>query len=291
MAHRPSTNTRTRLGLALTVALLASGCGEDPPPPPPTRVAPPPPDLPEPAAASSCDLMCDRVMACDMNELGSRAACVRRCQLDAPRDARMFECLREPTADGSRRCDLARRCTEVWVERHARPMALSPEHERIDARLLGPDVQISLESRLLNASQDSSRYDLVLLLRGRGQWDGGIGMEDAGEPLDAGSFDGGLQAPDLWVRVGAYTSDGRLPLLRVDPRPDGEAALFQQGSYWARTGDYFRVRHVRDELVIEHAFLQTGPSRHEALESGFEPTLRIQLTPGASVTPLRELVP
>jgi hypothetical protein len=51
------------------------------------------------------------------------------------------------------------------------------------------------------------------------------------------------------------------------------------------------VRHVRDELLIEHAFLQSGPSRAEQIESDFEPRLRIQLAPGARVTALRELVP
>lgn len=231
-------------------------------------------------------------MACDMPDLGDRASCVRRCMARAPRDVQMLDCLAEPTTDGTRRCDLARRCTEVWVERRSRPTAIVPERERLDARALGPELQISLESRLLNASPDSSRYDLVLLVRGRGQWDGGVGEGDAGEALDAGSFDGGLEAPDLWVRVGAYTSDGRLPLVRVSPRPpsdDPRAPLFQQGSYWARTGDYYRVRHERDELVIEHAFLQTGPSRTEQIESDFETQLRIQLAPGARVTALREL--
>lgn len=282
------------VALVLGLSFVGVGCGEDPPPPPPPTTAPPPPPEPAPPPVSPCEALCDRAASCDIAELGSRPACVRRCQLRAPRDVEMLDCLAEPTPDGERRCDLARRCTEVWVERHARPTAVIPDDERLDARALGPELQITLESRLLNATTESSRYDLVLLVRGRGQWDGGVGEQDAGVPLDGGEFDGGLQAPDLWVRVGAYTSDGRLPLLRVDPRSpgdDGEGALFQQGSYWARTGDYYRVRHVRDELVIEHAFLQSGPSRAEAIESDFEPRLRIQLAPGARVTALRELVP
>lgn len=282
------------VALVLGLSVVGLGCGEEPPPPPPTTTAPPPPPEPPPPPVSPCDALCDRAAACDIAELGNRLACVRRCQLRAPRDVEMLDCLGEPTPDGERRCDLARRCTEVWVERHARPTATIPEDERVDARALGPELQITLESRLLNATTDSSRYDLVLLVRGRGQWDGGVGDLDAGVPLDGGEFDGGLQAPDLWVRVGAYTSDGRLPLLRVDPRPasdDPGAPLFQQGSYWARTGDYYRVRHVRDELVVEHAFLQSGPSRAEQIESDFEPRLRIQLAPGARVTALRELVP
>jgi hypothetical protein len=226
-------------------------------------------------------------MQCDMGDLGDRNACVRRCMRRERRDSEVFACL-----EGAARCDLARRCTEVWVERLERPAALLPEGERLDATALGPEVQISLESRLLNASTDSSRYDLVLLVRGRGQWDGGLSAEDAGGPFDAGVFDGGLQAPDLWVRVGAYTSDGRLPLLRVDPRPSAPGEpFFQQGSYWSRTGDYYRVLQRGDALVVEHAFLQTGPSRTERIESGFEPRLRIQLAPGARVTAHRQLVP
>jgi hypothetical protein len=226
-------------------------------------------------------------MACDLSALGDRNACVRRCMRRERRDAQIFTCLEEAT-----RCDLARRCTEVWIERIERPAAITPEGERLDARALGTELEVSLESRLLNASADSSRYDLVLLLRGRGQWDGGLGPEDAGAPLDAGTFDAGLASPDLWVRIGAYTSDGRLPLVRVDPRPaePGEP-LFQQGSYWARTGDYYRVLQRGDELVVEHAFLQTGPSRSERLASGFEPRLRIQLARGARVTAHRQLVP
>lgn len=226
-------------------------------------------------------------MACDLADLGDRNTCERRCMRRERRDAQVFTCLEE-----ARRCDLARRCTEVWVERLERPPAITPEGERLDATALGPELEISLESRLLNASTDSSRYDLVLLIRGRGQWDGGLGAGDAGEPIDAGTFDAGLAAPDLWVRIGAYTSDGRLPLVRIDPRPaaPGEP-LFQQGSYWARTGDYYRVLQRGDQLIVEHAFLQTGPSRTERLESGFEPRLRIQLARGARVTARRLLVP
>jgi hypothetical protein len=238
--------------------------------------------------------MCDRVMACDMSDLGDRGSCVRRCQSRAPRDVQMLNCLQEATPDGARRCDLALRCTEVWIERRARPAAIVPERERLDARALGPELELSLEARLLNASPESSRYDLVLLVRGRGQWDGGLGDLDAGAPIDAGSFDGGIQAPDVWVRLGAYTSDGRLPLVRSQPRPpsdDADAPLFEQSSYWAGTGDSYRVRRVRDELVIEHAFLQNGGSRSAALESDYEPSLRIQLTPGAHVTARREIVP
>lgn len=281
------------VALVLGLSVVGLACGEEPPPPPPPTAPPPPPE-PALPPVSPCDALCDRAAACDIAELGHRLACVRRCQLRAPRDVEMLDCLAEPTPDGERRCDLARRCTEVWVERQARPTAMIPDGERVDARALGPELQITLESRLLNATTESSRYDLVLLVRGRGQWDGGLGELDAGVPIDGGEFDGGLQAPDLWIRVGAYTSDGRLPLLRVDPRPasdDPEAPLLQQGSYWARTGDEYRVRHVRDELVIEHAFLQSGPSRAEQIESDFEPRLRIQLAPGARVTALRELVP
>jgi hypothetical protein len=226
-------------------------------------------------------------MACDVSELGDRNACVRRCMRREPRDGQVFTCLEDAA-----RCDLARRCTEVWVERLERPVAITPEGERLDARALGTELEVSLEARLLNASTDASRYDLVLLIRGRGQWDGGLGDRDAGEPLDAGVFDAGLAAPDLWVRVGAYTSDGRLPLVRVEPRPTepGEP-LFQHGSYWARTGDDYRVVRRGDELVVEHAFLQTGPSRTERLASGFERRLRIQLARGARVVARRQLVP
>ena len=281
------------VALVLGLSFFGAGCGEDPPPPPPTTTAPPPPLAPEPPPVSPCEALCDRAASCDL-DLGSRPACMRRCQLRAPRDVEMLDCLAEPAPEGERRCDLARRCTEVWVERQARPTAVIPEDERLDVRALGPELQISLESRLLDATTESSHYDLVLLVRGRGQWDGGVGEEDAGVALDGGEFDGGLQAPDLWVRLGAYTSDGRLPLLRIDPRSageDGQGPLFQQSSFWAGTGDSYRVRHVRDELVIEHAFLQSGASRAEEIESDFEPRLRIQLAPGARVTALRELVP
>ncbi len=281
------------LTLVLFALVAATGCGEDPPPPPP--VAPPPPPEPVVPPQTPCEAACERAMACDLPDLGDRNSCLRRCMRREARDAEAYACL-----EGARRCDLARRCTEVWVERLARPAALVPEGERVDARALGPALELSLESRLLNATTDSSRYELMLLIRGRAQWDGGLGAEDAG-PLDAGVFDGGLAAPDLWIRIGAYTSDGRLPLVRVEPqaqpqaRPEGaageDAPLFVQGSYWARTGDYYRVRRVRDTLVVEHAFLQTGPSRTEQIESDFEPRLRIQLTPGATLTTHRELVP
>lgn len=283
----------TALVLSLLVTpLLAMGCGEDPPPPPPTTYEPPPEPLPTAPPPTPCDAMCDRVMACDMGDLGDRASCVRRCQARAPRDLQMINCLQEPTPDGARRCDLALRCTEVWVERRARPTAITPERERLDARALGPELEISIESRLLNASPDSSRYDLVLLVRGRGQWDGGLGDLDAGTAIDAGPFDGGLASPDVWVRLGGYTSDGRLPLVRLPPRPpsdDADEPLFLQSSYWAGTGDAYRVRHVRDELVIEHAFVTSSQGRQ--ITSDFDTSLRIQLTPGARVTPRRELVP
>lgn len=236
-------------------------------------------------------------MACDMSELGDRNTCVRRCMARAPRDTQMLDCLAAPTPDGARRCDLARRCAEVWVERGARPAAISPERERLDARALGPEVEISLEARLLNASPDASRYDLVLLLRGRGQWDGGVGEADAGEPLDAGPFDAGSAAPDLWVRVGGFSSDGRLPLVRVAPPTQidlssaeaGEVPLLQHGAFWAGSGDTHRVRRVRDELVVEHAFLQSDAARAQ-LEADFAPRLRIQLAPGARVTARRTIV-
>ena len=81
---------------------------------------------------------------------------MRRCQLRAPRDVEMLDCLAEPAPEGERRCDLARRCTEVWVERQARPTAVIPEDERLDVRALGPELQISLESRLLDATTESS---------------------------------------------------------------------------------------------------------------------------------------
>ncbi len=286
--HRTSTPL-----LLLTLCLSASACEEESPPPPPTTYEPPPEPTPTAPPLSPCDVMCDRVMACDMSDLGDRGSCVRRCQVRAPRDVQMLNCLQEPTEDGARRCDLALRCTEVWIERRARPSAIIPERERLDARALGPELEIALESRLLNASPDSSRYDLVLLLRGRGQWDGGVGDLDAGVAIDAGPFDGGVQAPDVWVRLGAYTSDGRLPLLRAQPRPpspDHEVPLFEQTSLWAGTGDSYRVRHVRDEIVIEHAFLQNGGSR-SAVESDYEVNLRIQLAPDARVTARREIVP
>lgn len=282
--------------LATTLALtLAPACGEDPPPPPPALPEPEPEPEPEPVAPdlSSCDPLCDRVMSCDMGELGDRFACVRRCQLRAARDVPMLNCLAEPWPEGSRRCDLLRRCVTVSTEESARPEAVAPEHDRIDASSLGPELQIALEARLLNASPDSSRYELVLLVRGRGQWDGGIADEDAGYPFDGGVFDGGLAGPDLWVRVGPYSSDGRLPLVRIGPRAttdDPEAPLFEHGSYWARTGDYYRVRHVRDEIVIEHAFLQEGHSRSEEIRSDFEPMTRIRVAPGTRVTALRQIV-
>lgn len=276
----------------LLLVPLAAACGEDPPPPPPPAPAPEPPP-PEPAGpvATSCDRLCDRVMGCDMGDLGDRFACMRRCQLRTARDVPMLNCLAEPTPDGSPRCDLALRCVAVISERSARPEAVIPEHDRVDATALGPELQIALEARLLNASPDSSRYELVLLVRGRGQWDGGIADEDAGYPLDGGSFDGGLAGPDLWVRVGPYSSDGRLPLVRIAPRSASEdGPLFEHGSYWQRTGDYYRVRHVRDELVIEHAFLQEGHARSDEIRSDFEPSTRIRLAPGTRVTALRQIV-
>jgi len=201
----------------------------------------------------------------------------------------MLNCLAEPTPDGQPRCDLARSCVSVVTERNARPEAIIPERGRVDGSALGPEVQVSLEARLLNASPDSSRYDLVLLLRGRAQWDGGLAEDDAGYPLDAGSFDGGLAGPDLWVRAGPYSSDGRLPLVRIGPRPPGEdAPLFEHGSYWARTGDYYRVRQVGDELVVEHAFLTEGHARSDEIRSDFEATIRIRLASGARVTAPRQ---
>lgn len=280
--------------LLLALSWLVPACGEDPPPPPPTTQAPPPEPPPTAPPLSECDVMCDRVMACDLADLGDRGSCVRRCQTRAPRDVQMLRCLQEPTPDGARRCDLALRCTEVWVERRSRPTAIAPERERLDARALGPELEISLESRLLNASPESSRYDLVLLVRGRGQWDGGVGDLDAGAPLDAGPFDGGIEAPDVWVRLGAYTSDGRLPLVRAQPRPasdDADAPYFVLSSYWAGTGDSFRIRRVRDELVVEHAFLQDGGSGGAQIESDLSTSLRIQLAPGAHITARREIVP
>ncbi|MFN7701407.1 MAG: hypothetical protein ACK6CU_12220 [Deltaproteobacteria bacterium] len=281
-----------RFALALGLWAAASGCGEEAPAP----TVPPPPALPplrEAPPTPPCEALCDRVAVCDLAELGTRLACVRRCQVRARGDVELLECLERSSPDGAPHCDLARRCTERHLERVERPSPVVPEGERLEAQALGPEVQLSLESRLVSAG----RYELVLLLRGRGQWDGGLGGLDAGAPLDApldaGEFDGGLQAPDLWLRVGAFSSDGRLPLLRLDPRrgDDDETLLFEQSSQAGGTVDRYRVRHVGDELRIEHAFEQRGPDPAGQLGSDFEAQLRIGLSAGARVTAARELVP
>lgn len=270
--------------LTLTLVAFSSAClacaeepAPEPPPPPPPPAAPriPPPD-------PTCDRVCDRAMSCELSELGDRRSCMRRCFARASRDAEALRCLAEPTPDGSRRCDLARRCVEVTIERAERPEAITPERGRLDARALGTDVEISLEARLIQAIPEASRYDLVLLLRGRA----------SGEEAPAAA-----EAPALWVRIGGFTSDGRLPLLRVRPSepadpsapPDPSAPLFEHASYWAGSGDSYRVRVVRGELLVEHAFEDEGLPSGGAT-NGFRPSLRIALARGARVRAERVLV-
>ncbi len=276
-----------RLGLLLALALAPAACAEEPPPAPAPAPAPPPP-APAPQRDPTCDRICDRMMSCELGELGDRQACMRRCFARSSRDAPSLACLAEPTPDGSRRCDLARRCVELEVERPARPAALEPERGRLDARALGPDVEISLEARLVSALPEASRYDLVLLLRGRAGWDGGLGA--AGEGVDAG-LDAGLAAPDRWVRIGGFESDGQLPLLRIAPseasEPDGP--LFEHASYWAGAGDRYRIRVQSGALVVEHAFEDNGlPDRRIAQD--LQRTLTITLAPSARVRAARVLV-
>jgi len=177
----------------------------------------------------------------------------------------------------------------VRVEHVERPAAQTDYGTRVDARGLGSDVHIALEARLLNAQSASSRYDLVLVLRGRAQLDAGLGSEDAAL-LDVGVFDAGVSAPDLWLRVGPFTSGGRLPLIHVRPSTESES-IVEYASSWNGTGDSYRVRRQRDTLLVEHAFEQQGPGRGNTITSEFETQVRIELTRGATLTPQVEINP
>jgi hypothetical protein len=268
------------IALAL-VSLPAFGCAEDPPPPPPPVEAPPPPEPPPP---TPCELACQHALACGVGEFGDTTRCTFRCDRNEARDRDAFHCL-----DSNERCDLVRACTAVRVERVERPVAQTEYGTRVDARGLGGDVHIALEARLLNAQSGSSRYDLVLVLRGHAQLDAGIGSEDAAL-FDAGVFDAGVSAPDLWLRLGPFTSGGRLPLIHVRPSTDGES-IVEYTSSWNGTGDTYRVRRQRDTLLVEHAFEQQGPSRAELIRSPFETRVRIELVPNATLTPQVEINP
>lgn len=267
------------VALAL-VSLPAFGCAEDPPPPPPVE-APPPPEPPPP---TPCELACQHALACGVGEFGDTQRCTFRCDRNEARDRDAFHCL-----DSNERCDLVRACTAVRVEHVERPAAQTDYGTRVDARGLGSDVHIALEARLLNAQSASSRYDLVLVLRGRAQLDAGLGSEDAAL-LDVGVFDAGVSAPDLWLRLGPFTSGGRLPLIHVRPSAEGES-IVEYTSSWNGTGDTYRVRRERDTLLVEHAFEQQGPGRGNTITSEFETQVRIELARDATLTPQVEINP
>lgn len=223
-------------------------------------------------------------MACGVGDFGDTQRCTFRCNRNDARDRDAFHCL-----DSNERCDLVRACTAVRVEHVERPAAQTEYGTRVDARGLGSDVQIALEARLLNAQSESSRYDLVLVVRGRAQLDAGLGNEDAAL-WDAGTFDAGVSAPDLWLRLGPFTSGGRLPLIHVRPSAEGESIL-EYTSSWNGTGDTYRVRRQRDTLVVEHAFEQQGPARADVIRSPFEARVRIELARDATLTPQVEINP
>lgn len=278
------------LASVVTASFLGAGCSDPPPPPPP----PPPPAAPQPELApppTECARSCARAAECDVPEMGTTPECVGRCERTG---GDVYRCLRE-----AERCDQARACTEVWVSRVGRPAVTPVEGERFDARALGADVEVALEGRLVNASTEGSRYDLVLALRGRAHPDAGLEGLDAGpDALPDAAVDAGLASPDVYVRLGAFSSDGRLPLVRVIPplrlalpgvgggagtRPSEEGPLLEHGAFFQGTGDYHRVRQDGDVLVIEHAFEQGGGSSRERVRSGFDVRLRVQLAPGARV--------
>ena len=265
------------VALAL-VSLPAFGCAEDPPPPPPVEAPPPP----EPPPATPCELACQHALACGVGEFGDTQRCTFRCDRNEARDRDAFHCL-----DSNERCDLVRACMAVRVEHVQRPAAQTDYGTRVDARGLGNEVHIALEARLLNAQSASSRYDLVLVLRGRGQLDAGLGNEDAAL-LDVGVFDAGVSAPDLWLRLGPFTSGGRLPLIHVRPANDGDS-IVEYTSSWNGTGDTYRVRREQGTLLVEHAFEQQGPGRGNTITSEFVTQVRIALARDATLTPQVEI--
>lgn len=231
-------------------------------------------------------------MACEVGNLGPRHACVRRCQTRASQDAEMLVCLTSATRHRPRRCDLVRRCVEVRAADSERPEASVPLGGRFDATGLGPEIETSLEARLLRTGPDGSRYALVLLLRGRAQWDGGLGTRDAGEPLDAGLFDAGLAAPDVWIRVGEYDAEGRLPLVRIEPAlaTTDDGTLFEFAAEHETSRDRFVVRKSRDEIVVEHAFEEGGLETGRTMRGRLSVSLRVRITRGATVRARRQIV-